>query len=158
MIPPTLFLDIDGVLNHKGIYERNKPRVGKTSPEDWLDPVCIGYLDAICYRTDAVIVVSSSWRRYLEPHHRLAHVLWLGGLEAPVVGTTPILDPPEAMTPTTRWREITAYLAEHPEVTRWAILDDLDWEGFPPDRFVRTSIETGLVPEQVDRVVAILMV
>ena len=68
--PPTLFLDIDGVLNSADWYDRQgEEYIGQVRPDwmrptDWwaLDPKAIERLNTVMRRTDCLVVVSSTWR------------------------------------------------------------------------------------------------
>lgn len=154
-MPSVVFLDIDGVLNHTGVYAECAKRPGQTDPDDWIDPECVARLDTLCAATSASLVISSSWRIYLKTAEGVAKVLRTRGLRAPVVGATPSLAPDSSgLFP--RWREIETWLAEHPEVTSYVIVDDTNWPLFPPSRFVRTNPATGLTDADVARAIWIL--
>ncbi len=152
----VLFLDIDGVLNHPALYRSLEPRRGKTSPEDWLDRVCVARINALCERAGAVVVISSSWREYL-PHDQLVAVLQSAGLTASLIGATPQLttNAGQLVIAQGRWAELQAWLREHPEVTAWVTLDDTAW-GFPAERFVQTGGAMGVTDADVERAVRIL--
>jgi HAD domain in Swiss Army Knife RNA repair proteins len=71
------------------------------------------------------------------------------GIDAALVAKTP--------EPATRerWREIQAWLDEHPEVTEFAIVDDL-WDMGPLGaRFVRTSPLHGLDAAAAEQLAAL---
>lgn len=130
----VLFLDIDGVLNsHRSIYAFNGCPHGFT-PEHMalFDHVAIGLVRKLCQETGAVIVLSSSWRLL----HATKEVA--AGLNLPVIDRTPSLTG-------NRGQEIAAWLAEHPSVTVYAIVDD-DSDMLESQRahFVQTSHEDGL--------------
>lgn len=144
---PHLFFDIDGVLNHKGTYDLCALRPGQTSPIDWLDPICVQRLDSLALP----LVLTSSWRHYLGVDGA-TQVLVKAGLTAPIVGATSILDPPGELKPTTRAYEIGLWLFQHPDVTSWVVIDDVAWEGFPGERFVKTDIQVGLTDADIHRV------
>ena len=166
--PPVVFLDIDGVLNHKVLYRAMESRRGNNTPVDWLDPVCIRRLDAFCAAVGAVVVISSSWRTYGpekghpgEPYEWAAEILASAGLRAKIIDGTP--DKAEKhgslWLGSTRWTESRAWLDAHPKVTRWVIFDDVDLEGIPGEwfvRFVRTDIAVGLTDRDVACAVAAL--
>lgn len=145
-----LFLDFDGVLNH---IEWMK---GHPHPRPPFDPACMRRLAAICDRTGADIVVSSSWRTF----RRRWSLTWLDGLlsgaglgaHAKIVGFTP-----DHNYRGPRADEIRAYLAEHP-AERFAILDDDTDAGVGLEQhFVQTDFERGgLVDEHVEAAVRIL--
>lgn len=100
-----IFLDIDGVLGHVGSGEK-------------LDPTCIAELDWLIERTDAEVILTSSWRDTFglaETQKRLAAACFRGRL----AGAAPCL--PRG----SRSDEIAAFLASVTEPVRFAILDDV---------------------------------
>jgi len=148
----VVFLDIDGVLNHSAHYTSLAPRLGHTTPVDWIDRTCVARLDALCERTGAAVVVSSSWRIYLRDKGGAAPVLAAAGLRAPVIGETPdhTTETDRETVIAGRWGEIRAWLDAHPEVTGYVVLDDCEVTA-PTARFVRTSIAVGLTDEDCER-------
>jgi len=136
----VLFLDIDGVLNHA----TSRPVPDAHGLAAWLDPTHLEPLNRVATATNARIVVSSSWRvgRSVED---LRVLLRDFGVVAPVVGATPVL----AHRP--RSQEIAAWLAKHPAVTAYAIVDDeLHIEDGPlAPRLVKTSMRDGLTEAHV---------
>lgn len=154
---PVIFLDVDGVLNHPGVYAECAKRPGQTRPVEWLDRTCIARVSALCERTGAVVVISSGWRRYLGAEGAAA-VLREGGLTAPVLGATPeapFAEIPGAVEPM-RWGEIRQWLASRLDVTRWVVIDDLALEGVPAERFVRTDGAVGITEADCERAAAAL--
>jgi hypothetical protein len=162
--PPVIFLDIDGVLNHHETYRLCAQRPGQTAPADWLDPACVARVNALCERTGAVLVISSSWREYLDGWRGVAAVLAARGLTAAVLAarglTAAVIDqtPDRATregllwTTGTRWDEIDYWLTWHPDVTRWVVLDDCEvGAACPREHFVRTDIAVGLTDADVER-------
>jgi len=108
-----LFLDIDGVLNSAAYFKTRKtPRDAK--PRD-IDPLKVLLLHRILEDTDAKVVVSSSWRLHPDGLENVRKAV------APfeVIGVTPRHARFEH-----RHAEIKEWLDEHPEVERYAILDD----------------------------------
>lgn len=82
---PVIFLDIDGVLNHRQWYqERQKlPKMDKECEE--FSPTSVSLLNRLCQETNAQIVVSSSWRFNPDLQDIFAHV----GIETPITTITP---------------------------------------------------------------------
>src|SRR5208282_1953258 len=82
-----VFLDFDGVLNsHRFMLEeRLQGRNGVAG----LDSKAIAHVNHICGKTDAVIVVSSSWR-YGHKLGELKDILREAGCTATVRDTTPL--------------------------------------------------------------------
>ena len=153
-----LMLDCDGVINHHGVYAECAKRPGQTKSEDWVDPVCVALVNDICDRTGAVIVVSSSWRDYLNGWEGVRDVLAKRGLTAAVVGHTPTTAEKVKMGwyNGNRWDEIDYWLTWHPEVTHWVVWKDALVEGIPPENLVRTTLAEGLTREGAERAVSIL--
>jgi len=97
-----LFLDFDGVLHPAGVP------AGTCMPFEWL-PLLSELLEPA---PNVLLSIHSSWREV----HPLDYLQeFLGGLGDRVVGAVP-LGPKEAA--------IFAFLAKHPEVTDYLILDD----------------------------------
>lgn len=158
--PAIVFLDIDGVLNHQGVYDECFKRPGQTRKSDWLDPLCIERLNGLCERTGAVLVITSGWRRYLDGFSEVETVLKERGLTAKIVGQIPnyLHDLPGNLSRETppRWREISDWLASRTDIGPWVILDDTVYVGFPTERFVKTDIAVGLTDEDILAAEAIL--
>ena len=161
----VIFLDIDGVLNHQRLYDSLRSRAGSTAPADWIDADCVARLDALCARTGARLVISSSWRTYADipgqPVGGLVGtvaVLRSRGLVADVIGATPDHTTDEMRARqerAPRWPEISAWLSAH-SAARWVVLDDSEIPGTPEAHFVRTDIATGLTDEDCERAAAAL--
>jgi hypothetical protein len=135
----VVFLDIDGVLIPVPSSDYRTP-----SAE------CVARLNEITNESGAVIVVSSTWRKF----PNIADTLKGWGVKAEVVGITPDLScfagviwiSPE------RGREITAWLHNNPEVESYVVLDDgTDMETIPQGRHVRTMTSVGLTKRDVER-------
>lgn len=140
-----LFLDVDGVLNTDRLL----------TVEAGTYALCderIAMLNAMLEAVGAKVVLSSSWRRskdhvaFLEEHNALKHKHedWCTGEEPCRDLDTGVYLPNE------RGREVKEWLSRHPEVTQYAIVDDL--EMFLPEQmryFVRTSPSFGLGKKHV---------
>lgn len=163
---PVVFLDIDGVLNHERLYRaQHDGKVPWPNPAQWIDRECVARVNDLCERTDARIVISSSWRSIPIPGQPT--IGWEGatavlrecGLTADVIGGTPVLDEMPAGSPLYvakgRWPEIAAWLREHP-TERWVVIDDGAVAVEPRGRLVQTDIAVGLTDVDVERAVAIL--
>src|ERR1700735_399772 len=102
-----IFLDIDGVLNCKSTPNPRKfPYV--------VDPKLIVQLKSLIEKTDARVVLSSTWR--LDPVGLLAARYW----DITIFDVCP--DSPGSA----RCREILAWLSSHSDVTRFIVVDDED--------------------------------
>ncbi len=149
----VVFLDIDGVLN-RGL--------GK------LDPVLVGYLNEITFKSGAMIVVHSSWR-YGHPLWRLQAMLRAEGVRGPVYDVCPVprdvaVKDGHFLVGESGWSvfrgaiksqderciAIQRWLDEH-AVESYVILDDSGALGhFVGTRnFVQTRSSVGLTPEHV---------
>ena len=140
-----VFLDFDGVLNNVGwfslAWDENLP---EGCDKDF-DQENVEAVKKLVTAFDADIVVSSSWRHLPEVPDRLVAV----GLPRPV-GLTP--DDPER----NRGREISAWLAKHPEVEDYLVLDD-DVADILPEHsghVIQTSITTGFTSDLLKEALA----
>jgi hypothetical protein len=105
----VIFLDIDGVLNCKTTPNPRKfPFI--------VDKKLLACLLKLLKRTGAKIVLSSSWRN--DP---------IGLLAAKHFGI-PLWDVCPDMPKSARCKEVLKWLAAHPRVTRYAVIDDEDDE------------------------------
>jgi hypothetical protein len=137
----ALFLDIDGVLNCE------------TTPgnlTERLDPVMIARLDEVVEATGAQVVISSAWR--FMGWQRVADLLKAAGMKH----ADRIVDETPRLLSMIRGHEIGEWLAEHPEVTQWAIVDDDKDMGNHINRLVQTSWRYGLQDEHAARLIAML--
>ena len=153
---PTLFLDVDGVLNETA-----------TAKQIALDEDKVALLGDVLERSDAEIVLTTYWRYFLE---YLSYAFVRHGLPDRVVGKT-AGEPHrassaahDAAVSTNRVMEIEAYLrATHGEDEEawpvFAIVDDKEvvaeghrWRG----KFVRTRHDEGLTRARADELVSIL--
>jgi hypothetical protein len=101
----VIFLDIDGVLNCKKTPNpRDLPYI--------VDAKLLARLNSLLERTGAKVVLSSTWR--VDPIGLYAAKYW----KIPHIDVCP--DMPES----TRYSEVLAWLSQHPEVTRYAVIDD----------------------------------
>jgi hypothetical protein len=105
----VIFLDIDGVLNcKKTTNPRKLPYV--------VDRKLLGKFTRLVERTDAKVVLSSTWR--YDPAGLFSAKHW--GI--------PFMDITPDMPNRARRDEILAWLKKHPNVTRFVVLDDDDDE------------------------------
>lgn len=140
-----LFLDVDGVLNTDSMFAQ---QTGDDATGTYkLCDKRIAMLNAMLEAVGAKVVLSSSWRRsashvaFLEEQGALKHKH-----EDWRTGESPVRDlDTGAYLHHERGREVAEWLSRHPEVTQYAIIDDL--EGFLPEQnryMVRTSSYFGL--------------
>ncbi len=132
----AIFLDIDGVLNCKRTRNPRKlPYV--------VQPNLVARLLGILEQTAAEVVLSSTWR--YDPAGVFSAKFW----DIPFVDVIP--DCPGRP----RRDEILAWLEDHPEVKRFAVIDDEDDELDDLPLF-QPFATTGLTDEVADAVVAYL--
>ena len=132
-----LFLDIDGVVNCEHTRQRHRGFTG-------IDPHLAFIVGKITLAIPELkVVLSSSWRMFED-----------GGIDeiesqvVPLYGQTPRLEGE------IRGKEIQAWLDQHPEVERYAILDD-DNDMLPVQmpNFFQTAWHTGITEEVAKRVI-----
>lgn len=155
----VIFLDFDGVLNgFDWVREARKKQLHTKDRRKhelaMLDPLQVLRINRACEETGAKIVFSTSWRNgatadYL---HGLLQELGFKGEHA---GETPN---PMDIGSKCRGDEIIAYLAAHPEIESFAIIDDMHPKAFPGLRrfLVWTDTARGMQEEDVRRLVSIL--
>lgn len=135
----VLFLDIDGVVNKQENY--NPAIKDNLYP---IDSYCAFLVGRIQLQTGCEVVLSSSWRYHPESRQNVSER---------VVGlfdVTPTHMPPDS----TRGDEINAWLFVHPEVTKYAILDDdMDFYVDQAPNFFKTTFEDGLTDEIAEAVI-----
>ncbi len=125
----VIFLDIDGVLNSERSLAAFGHRPWSLTPFNWhfFDGVAVRLLARAASETSASVVLSSSWRTDLTTSEDRAR---LGAyLKVDIIGATPTaIQGPwgELMGSPKRGDQIEAWLAAHPEVEDWAIVDDVD--------------------------------
>lgn len=158
----VIFLDVDGVLNHCDT-RGGTPTDAEPLPIP-IEPACMTRLNRLIAETSAKIVISSSWRLHAR-WQVLGPALVRRGLVGDVIGETPDLvnDPiwlnawltrtgaPFDYERLERGWEIGEWLAAHPEVTGFVILDDCsDMDELKP-WLVLTHPNDGLDDPDVER-------
>lgn len=152
----VIFLDFDGVLN-SAIYDRMRDLTKNTS----IDETRLPLLKQIVDRTNARIVLSTSWRKHWDPNIALCDDvgLWINelfsryGLE--IYDKTPYLHFGAG-----RKNEIIDWIKYSIEpIESYVILDDyaFGWEELS-DKLVKTSptIGRGLEQEHIEKCISIL--
>lgn len=155
MSHPILFLDIDGVLNVPGDYAPGCALIC---------PVLAARLQRVLDRTGAHVVISSAWRYQVllgaVTVKGFQHMLRSHGIRCEIEGVTDKDNATQveatggATNGDERGGQIRRWLDDHPEVTRWAAVDDS-----PVDigtRLVRTDGARGLQDENADALIALL--
>ena len=151
--PPVIFLDIDGVLNRTS---------GATHIR--LDQDLVSRLRTIVARSGCRIVLSTFWRGF---DTYVRYILHRHGIDASIViGVTPGTNTSMQLEASahdeaqyaSRAAEIHAWLAAHPAVTRFAVIDDRPCasDAALAAHFVRTDHRSGLTDDDVEAVLRIL--
>lgn len=148
----VLFLDVDGVLN--GHY------FDREAQSSDIKPSCVAVLNRVLMTTGCSLVISSAWRymilggdvtvRGFEYLLRTHGVRCVGGVIGHTRKDTGVGDHAERST------QIREWLAEHPDVERWAVVDDMSEEYFPGMPFVRTDGQIGLEEKHGEALIALL--
>jgi hypothetical protein len=113
-----IFLDFDGCLNSEASFLCEKRRK-VLHIADTLSVVACSNLQYILDQdADVQLVISSSWRK-IHTMQELKNILNSYG-----VNPSRVLDKTPAIFSNDRAHEITLWLAEHPNVTKFVILDD----------------------------------
>ena len=171
----VIFLDLDGTIclsnnwggrsKKWGKYRSENPETSKFMKDapvevrfDDFDKKAIKVLNEILEETGAEIVVSSDWKCHANLEELGEYFISQGILKKPV-GVTKMLgqcDQPENYPWLRKWDveqsrslEILQYLFDHPEVSQWVAVDDLDmgkngeeWKDWGLDNFVLTPSRT----------------
>lgn len=140
----VVFLDIDGVLNEHEWMKNKTP---------WLDEGKLELLSSVLQKTNAKVVLSSNWREvwdepmFLENQntgiyagHRLFEKY-----KIEVVGCTRAFGK--------RGEEILEYVESHPEIKKYAAIDDMD---IGIRNLVKTDGSIGLTRKDAEEVLRIL--
>lgn len=151
----VLFLDVDGVLNHRGVFV---PGNGALP----LCKKCVERLTRMVEKTSASIVLSSTWRLGGEQSTHVQKLKNAGVLDHAHDDWRTIdmpIDDDSIIIPYSQRRgaEIAEWLGRHPEVSVYAIVDD-DSDMLPEHLpfFVQTTFDTGLQDAHVEQIVSIL--
>lgn len=147
----VIFLDNDGVIclaNNWGGRAKKWKKYKKLNPEatsdttapvdvrfDDFDKKAVKVLNQVLEETGAEIVVSSDWRLFATLEEIGEYYLSKGILKAPIAFTKRYIgcDKPDefewvrrTMYEQQRCIEVRQYLIDHPEITHWVAIDDLN--------------------------------
>ncbi len=125
-----LFLDIDGVVNCATTMQRHRGAIG-------IDPYMAFLVGKIVLDTGCDIVLSSTWRCWPDARDEVRRQV---GNFIDITPRMPLLGGSEQME---RGKEIKAWLEQHPDVDRYAILDDGS-DFFSDQPLFKTSWQTGI--------------
>ena len=131
----VIFLDVDGVLNNFTLISRHG--------FDYIDEGCVSLLAQVVRATGSEIVLSSSWRLKESDLSLVKASLKRNGLE--LTDCTPWLNGQA------RANEIQKWINDHPEVSKFAILDDDEDAGFGMDGFFQTDPEIGFTSDTAEK-------
>ena len=84
-----IFLDIDGVLN-SDLWFKSEAASKLTHPQNQFDPRCVALLQKILDRTEASVVLSSTWRKN-HSKHQMRSIFESVGLRLNLGDFTPVL-------------------------------------------------------------------
>ena len=136
----TIFLDIDGVLV---LDESGEPHPENAHP---FDKDCVAALNEILNETNAIIILSSTWKKVWDLK-RLDFIFKFNGVIKSPLDITEDFN--------NREKEITDYV-QRKRITDFVILDSADLVIFPK-HFVKCSTHAGLKQEGVkERTISIL--
>lgn len=107
----VIFLDIDGVLNSVRTAVAYGGYPHALEEREGFDDVAIRMIRGLCEANDIQVVLSSAWRLHCD-YRDVGKAFSL-----PIIDRTPSMLGP-------RGKEIADWLGRHPEVDRFAILDD----------------------------------
>lgn len=135
----VLFLDIDGVVNCEMTFQRHRGIIG-------IDPYMAFLIGRMVDDLGLKVVLSSSWRHSKEGINEVKKQV------CPILDITPVLDNPHGEHQI-RGEEIGVWLVRHPEVTKYAILDD-DSDMLPEQlpNFFQTSWKVGITKEIIEKI------
>ena len=136
-----LFLDIDGVVNCVTTFQRHRGAIG-------IDPEMAFRIGQIVIATGCEIVLSSTWRLFEPSREEVRKQVY------PFIDVTPNMPKFGGAEMCERGYEIKDWLDRHPEVKKYAILDDnsdMLPEQFP--NFFKTSWSTGITEDIKQQVI-----
>ncbi|MDD3172055.1 MAG: HAD domain-containing protein [Herbinix sp.] len=136
-----LFLDIDGVINTP-IPQIKGDTITKPTLFNYdgiANRQALLLISYLCAKYNLSIVISSSWRKYVELSS-LSKLLYKNGLHVsvPIIGKTPVYDYEK------RGVEIREYLLENPKYNEYYIIDDDgDFLDDQKDHLIQTNCYNG---------------
>ena len=147
-----LFLDVDGVLNTGSVTHAHPAALKIDNWPHALDLALLHRLKSVQQQTEALFVLSSTWRDNDLGKRLLAIGFAAVGISCDLVaGATPLLCQP-------RIDEIKKWLADHaPACKRWVAVDDLNLLEDAPGlgaHIVHTSLADGLTSDAAKECVA----
>ena len=147
-----IFLDIDGVLftnNHYSFLTLNRQKI-RDKFGFYFDPACIIRFNEIIDKTNAKIVISSSWK--MQGVQNLKECFIDRGIKGEIIDVTTSMTS-EGKFFFCREDEIKYWLNKN-VVDNYAVVDDLDLD---IDNFVKTSMKDGITENVKDKIINILI-
>lgn len=136
----TIFLDIDGILV---LDNTGEPHSEHANP---FDKDCVKVLNEILNETNAIIILSSTWKKVWDLK-RLDFIFKFNGVVKSPLDITDDLN--------NREKEITEYVSRN-NVSDFIILDDVHMDIFPK-QFIKCSTAEGLKQEGIkEKAISIL--
>lgn len=152
-----LFLDVDGVLNNRDSLNGDAPHLGDAHISAWVVGIAqMELLKEIVDRTQCKIVLSSTWRLYMDGLVWLNRFFVKTGIDHKIIiSQTPNLsgDGRSGNIPE-RNVEIAAWLKDN-TVDNFVIVDD-DPDACIDGHFVQTVFTDGLTREKADEIIRML--
>ncbi len=128
-----IFCDADGVLNNKATFKEQLTSFP-------LCPILIARLKRIIEATGAKVVLSSTWRLSEQGRAEIEKHIEVYDITISLPS------------PADRGLEIDIWVEDHPEVTKYAIIDD-DFDFYASQPLFQTEFDTGLTEEIADKVI-----
>lgn len=152
-----IFLDFDGVVNSmrfcEELSERTKREGGSTATRHMIDPEAVARLNKLITEFQAVVVVSSSWRKIFDVP-TLQEILDAKGFVGKIIDVTPDLSGEPIYEPNQRRErgfEIARWLKENAPDAEYVVFDDDSDMSAVQERFVHTSWGHGLLDEHIEQ-------
>lgn len=147
----VIFLDIDGVLC---THRSHRAYGSQRGMERHFDPCAVKLVERLCIESEAVLVLSSTWRKLMTQQAMTAILMNAGMRDVPWhedwKTEVRFSDRP-------RGGEIFTWLEDHPEVSRYAIIDDSsDFRECQRYFHVKTTMEDGLLYDGFEQAEKIL--
>lgn len=145
----VIFLDVDGVLNSHAWFKGH----GHDRGLGHLDPEACARMQRLVERTDARIVVSSTWR-LLHKLNALRSMFRARGLTGAVIGATPAHPRDVRGVEIQQWLDAARLTNTHP--TNIVIVDDDSDMAHLAPWLVKTHFDRGFTEWELDRAVEML--
>lgn len=150
----VIFLDVDGVINNNYYYLESDKEEDQCY--QFLSKRLIENLKRIVDETGAKLVLSSSWRSSLDDNLKPRSVMGQYLVEALSKDGLFLYDKTEVLG-INRYEEIKTWIKNHPQTTRYVVLDDSDysWKDLSVN-WIRPDANTGISESNVIESIKIL--